>query len=109
MSQTLVGNLNNVMTTIAARAVIAAYTERMYHNLPYVMFYLNFDDGGETATISFYNEAEQDRWPVGRNERCVGVTALGLIASKQYGGENYLLETFREVLRHCEAGVYTIA
>ncbi len=107
MAQIIVGNLNNVITTIAARAVITAHVARMYRSWPYVMFYLNFTDGWETATLSFYNEAEQDRWPVGSNEHCVGVTALGLVASRLAGDSGgCLIESMREVIRHESAADY---
>jgi hypothetical protein len=95
-------NINNTLTTNAAQAAIEAYVARMYRSLPFVMFYLNFDGDWVDATISFYNEAEQDRWPVGKNERCVSVSALGLVASKRAGG-SCLIETMREIVRDISA------
>ncbi len=96
-TQTVLGDSNNATTSDAALAVITAYVNRMYGSLPSVRFYLNPSRSWETATLSFY-EADRNCWPVRQSERCVSVTALGLVASKQAGGNCYL-ETVREAIQ----------
>jgi len=92
-------NGGNSSVSDAAERIIAEHIARMYGGLSLVKFYLNFAEerGWETASISFY-KAEQNCWPVGKNEHCVGVTALGLTAGKKGDDSRIFVETIGEAI-----------